>query len=54
MLALENHNNKDINTIGGLFYHYCDELRDIQFHETLQLVIDTPRNILREKLIFKS
>lgn len=51
MLSLENRNNKDLRTIGGLFYACCDELQDIQFCEALQLIIDTLKNVLREKLI---
>lgn len=51
MLALENRNNKDLRTIGGLFYACCDELQDIQFCEALQLIIDTLKNVLRKKLI---
>jgi hypothetical protein len=41
MLSIENRNNKDLRTIGGLFYQCCDELQDIQFCEALQLIIDT-------------
>lgn len=51
MLSIENRNNKDLRTIGGLFYQCCDELQDIQFCEALQLIIDTLKNVLREKLI---
>jgi hypothetical protein len=51
MLSLENRNNKDLRTIGGLFYQCCDELRDIQFCEALQIIISTLKNVLREKLI---
>jgi hypothetical protein len=51
MLSIENRNNKDLRTIGGLFYHCCDEMQDIKFCEALQLIIDTLKNILSEKLI---
>jgi hypothetical protein len=50
MLSIENRNNKDLRTIGGLFYLCCDELQDIQFCEALQLIIDILKNVLREKL----
>lgn len=50
MLALENRNNKDLRTIGGLFYQCCDELHNIQFYEAPQLIIDAPKNVLKEKL----
>ena len=51
MLSLENRNGKDLRTIGGLFYACCDEIQDIQFCESLQLIIDVLKNVLKEKLI---
>lgn len=51
MLSIENRNNKDLRTIGGLFYQCCDELQDIQFCESLQLLIETLKNVLKENLI---
>lgn len=51
MLSIENRNNKDLRTIGGLFYQCCDELQDIQFCEAIQLIIDALKNVLKEKLI---
>ena len=51
MLSIENRNNKDLRTIGGLFYHCCDEIQDIKFCEALQLIIDILKNVLSEKLI---
>lgn len=51
MLALENHKNNDVRTIGGFFYQCCDELQDIQFCEAMQLIIDILKNILSEKLL---
>ncbi|RKL63967.1 hypothetical protein DXT63_02795, partial [Thermoanaerobacteraceae bacterium SP2] len=51
MLAVENRNNKDLRTIGGLFYYFCDELQDIKFIEALQLLIDALKTALREKLV---
>lgn len=50
MLSLENRKSKDARTIGGLFYHCCDELQDIQFCEVMQLIIDTLKKILTEEL----
>lgn len=46
MLSVEKRNNEDSRTIGDLFYHCCDEIRDIKFIEALLLLID----ILTEKL----
>lgn len=51
MLSIENRNNNDLRTIGGLFYQCCDELQDIQFCEAMQLIIDALKNVLSEKLI---
>lgn len=51
MLAVENRNNEDLRTIGGLFYLCCDELQDIQFLEALQLLIDALKSALCEKLM---
>lgn len=51
MLSIENRNNKDLRTIGGLFFQCCDELQDIQFCEALQLIIDALKNVLNEKLL---
>ncbi|OOM71455.1 hypothetical protein [Clostridium sp. BL-8] len=50
MLSIENRNNK-LRTIGGLFYHCCDEMQDIKFCEALQLIIDTLKNVLTEKIM---
>ncbi len=50
MLAVENRNNTDFRTIGALFYYCCDELEDIKFLEALQLLIDTLKTALQEKL----
>jgi hypothetical protein len=51
MISIENRNNKDLRTIGGLFYQCSDELQDIQFCEALQLIIDALKSVLSEKLI---
>jgi hypothetical protein len=51
MLSIENRNNQDLRTIGGLFYHCCDEMQDVKFCEALQLIIDTLKNVLNEKIM---
>ena len=51
MLSIENRNNKDLRTIGGLFFYCCDEMQDIKFCEALQLIIDTLKNTLSEKIM---
>lgn len=51
MLSVENRNNKDLRTVGALFYQCCDELQDIQFVEAIQLIIDILKKALYEKLM---
>jgi len=54
MLSIENRNNKDLRTIDGLFYHCCDEMQDTKFCEALQLIIDTLKNVLNEKIMLSN
>ncbi|NRT90800.1 hypothetical protein DE167_000791 [Clostridium beijerinckii] len=51
MLSIENRNNSDLITIGGLFYYCCDEMHDIKFCKALQLIIHTLKNVLTEKIM---
>ena len=39
MLALEQRRNTDARTIGGLFLEFVDELKDIKFAESLQIIM---------------
>lgn len=50
MLSIESRNNSDVRTVGGLFYHCCDELQDIQFFEAIQIILDLLKSALYEKL----
>ena len=50
MLAMESRNNTDLRTVGGLFYHCCDELEDIKFFEAIQVILDLLKCALYEKL----
>ncbi|WP_099192871.1 IS4 family transposase [Tepidibacter mesophilus] len=50
MLAMESRNNTDLRTVGGLFYHCCDELEDIKFLEAIQVILDLLKCALSEKL----
>lgn len=50
MLAIESRNNSDLRTVGGLFYHCCDELEDIKFLEAIQVILDLLKSALYEKL----
>ena len=40
MLAVENRENNDSRSIGGLFYEYCDELTDLQFSQSLDVILE--------------
>ena len=40
MLALEQRRNTDARTIGGLFLEFVDELKDIKFSESLQIIMN--------------
>jgi len=40
MLAIDNRRNIDSKSIGGLFYLYCDELNDVQFSDSIKLVLN--------------
>lgn len=51
MLAHENRLNTDMRSIGDLFYICCDELKDIQLSEALQLILNILTMVLREKLV---
>jgi hypothetical protein len=50
MLAIESRNNKDFPTVSDLFYPCCDELKDIKFFETIQVILDLLKCALYEKL----
>jgi hypothetical protein len=49
MLATQSRNSEDLRTIGGLFFNCCHELRDIQFYEAIQIILDLLKNALYEK-----
>ena len=40
MLVVENRENNDSRSIGGLFYEYCDELTDLQFSQSLDVILE--------------
>jgi hypothetical protein len=42
--------NTDLRTLGNIFYYCCDELADIHFVSSMQLLLTLLKNILREKL----
>jgi len=51
MLAAENRINEDDRTIGELFYLFCDELKDIEFFQSIQLILDLLKDALKKQLI---
>jgi len=48
MLALESRKANDDRTIGDLFYYLREEMADIQFSQSLMLLVDTLRHVLNE------
>jgi len=51
MLTLQVRGSKDSKKFGGMFFEYCDELKDIQFMESLLLIIDLFKQTLNDCLI---
>ena len=51
MLTLQVRGNKDSKKFGGMFFEYCDELKDIQFIESLLLIIDLFKRTLNDCLV---
>ena len=47
MLALEQRRNTDARTIGGLFLEFVDELKDIKFSESLQIIMNAFLGLLK-------
>jgi hypothetical protein len=39
MIAMEQRRNEDDRTLGEIFYFFADELRDITFWESFQIII---------------
>ncbi|MBU3191388.1 transposase [Clostridium bowmanii] len=50
MLSMQSRNNEDLRTIGGLFFNCCNELQDILFFESIQIILGLLKNALHEKL----
>lgn len=49
-LSLEMRKQKDPKTMGELFYLICDDLDDINFFTALNLIINTLKTVLKDKL----
>jgi len=50
LLSIENRENKDGRSFGGLFYACCKELDDITFEYALALIIEALQNWLEDRL----
>ena len=50
LLSVENRNSKDVRTLGELFFIFFDEIRDIQFADALQLILELITETLQECL----
>lgn len=49
-LALESRENTDERSIGALFWHTCDELKDISFSDAFEMLLNLFADFLREQL----
>jgi hypothetical protein len=49
MLALENRMEKDIRTVGDLFFHHCEELSDLTLAEAFCLLVKTFVEVASER-----
>ena len=47
MLAVAERERKDDRTAGGIFFEYCDELKDIDFATSISILIKILKNILK-------
>jgi hypothetical protein len=50
ILSVENRENKDIRSIGELFFITCDELQDITFSESLSIILEAFIETLQDML----
>ncbi|MEA3296221.1 MAG: transposase, partial [Patescibacteria group bacterium] len=48
ILSVENRENRDVRSIGELFYSTCDELQDISFFDSLTLILDALLETLQD------
>jgi hypothetical protein len=54
LLSVENRNNKDDRTAGGIFYDLCAEIENINFAQSLSLLLDILAKSLHDKLFLPS
>jgi hypothetical protein len=50
ILAIEKRQNDDPRALGELFFHFYDEIKDIQFAEALEMLLSLLREVLQETL----
>lgn len=48
MLSIENRKSKDSRSIGGLFFACCDELEDLKFVESLEMILQILISAVRD------
>ena len=53
MLSVENRNEKDVRTLGELFFLFFDEIHDIQFTEVLKLMLELIAETLQDCLFLE-
>lgn len=51
LLSIENRDRKDDRTAGGIFYDLCSEAENINFAQSLSLLLNTIAQALRDKLL---
>lgn len=51
MLSLESRKNRDLRSIGVLFYKHCDELQDLKFTEAISILFAILKEVMLEKLM---
>lgn len=50
LLSVENRDNKDNRTAGGIFYDLCAEIENVTFTQSLSLLLNILAQSLRKKL----
>ena len=50
ILSVENRENRDIRSIGELFFRTCDELQDITFSDSLSIILEAFIETLKDML----
>jgi hypothetical protein len=54
LLSVENRDNKDDRTAGGIFYDLCAEIENVNFAQSLAFLLDLLAQSLRDKLFLSN